>query len=103
MLHTRFKAESPVLKVGSRHGTQPTVTGLSAFSRKPNLDKPAAMPCPYDCCIFGYSNRVNAPDLDNPPIGFEISGLSSGQLSGIQASQGLARGTLLIFRGTGEL
>ncbi len=39
MLHTRFKAESPVLKVGSCHGTQLKVTGLSALSRKPNLDK----------------------------------------------------------------
>src|ERR1700676_1671120 len=39
ILHARFKAESPVAKVGSRHGTQPEVTGLSALSRKPNLDK----------------------------------------------------------------
>src|SRR6202051_1867767 len=39
MLHTRFKAESPVLKVGSCHGTQPKVAGLSALSRKPNLDR----------------------------------------------------------------
>src|ERR1700747_1524126 len=75
MLHTRFKAESPVLKVGSRHGTQPTVTGLSAFSRKPNLDKPAALPCPYNRCIFRYFNSVCAPDLNNPPIFCEISGL----------------------------
>src|SRR5216683_659862 len=46
MLHTRFKAESPVLKVGSSHGTQPKVTGLSALFRKPNLDKPAACRAP---------------------------------------------------------
>src|SRR6266478_4481092 len=44
MLHTRFKAESPVLKVGSCHGTQLKVTGLSALSRKPNLDKLGARP-----------------------------------------------------------
>src|SRR5579863_5401594 len=43
MLHTRFKAESPVLKVGSCHGTQLKVTGLSALPRKPNLDKLAAL------------------------------------------------------------
>jgi hypothetical protein len=42
MLHTRFTAESPVLKVGSCHGTQLKVTGLSALSRKPNLDKPGS-------------------------------------------------------------
>src|SRR5579863_8505627 len=46
MLHTRFKAESPVLKVGSCHGTQLKVTGLSALSRKPNLDKLAACRAP---------------------------------------------------------
>jgi hypothetical protein len=48
MLHTRFKAESPVLEVGSCHGTQPKVTGLSAFFRKPNLDKLAACRAPTD-------------------------------------------------------
>src|SRR6267142_6723565 len=46
MLHTRFKAESPVLRVGSCHGTQPKVTGLSALPRKANLDKPAACRAP---------------------------------------------------------
>src|ERR1700732_2595741 len=46
MLHTRFKAESPVLRVGSCHGTQPKVTGLSALPRKPNLDKLAACRAP---------------------------------------------------------
>src|SRR6202051_3405082 len=46
MLHTRFKAESPVLSVGSCHGTQPKLTGLSALPQKPNLDKPAACRAP---------------------------------------------------------
>src|SRR6266436_4241949 len=48
MLHTRFKAESPVLRVGSCHGTQPKVTGLSALPRKANLDKPAACRAPTE-------------------------------------------------------
>src|SRR5579863_9011957 len=47
MLHTRFKAESPVLKVGSCRGTQLKVTGLSALQRKPNLDKLAALLRPF--------------------------------------------------------
>src|SRR6267142_2625404 len=51
MLHTRFKAESPVLRVGSCHGTQPKVTGLSALPRKANLDKPAACRAPTGCAL----------------------------------------------------
>src|SRR5216683_2493411 len=59
MLHTRFKAESPVLKVGSSHGTQPKVTGLSALFRKPNLDKPAACRAP----TFHYDQRLTRNSL----------------------------------------
>src|SRR5258708_5821106 len=58
MLHTRFKAESPVLKVGSCHGTQLKVTGLSALSRKPNLDKLGACPA-----LLGFHSHSIAPDV----------------------------------------
>src|SRR6266478_8052260 len=57
MLHTRFKAESPVLKVGSCHGTQLKVTGLSALSRKPNLDKLGASPALLGCSCSCFGLR----------------------------------------------
>src|SRR5579859_2950798 len=68
MLHTRFKAESPVLKVGSCHGTQLKVTGLSALSRKPNLDKlaihraPLGVPPLCDLSVSAFSS----PSFSSP-------------------------------------
>src|SRR6266404_6226128 len=77
MLHTRFKAESPVLRVGSCHGTQPKVTGLSALPRKANLDKPATCRAPtanLRTCSFMNSRD---PDLRSVPFACEKGGLGS--------------------------
>src|SRR5580692_3896325 len=48
-LHTRPKAESAVPYLSSCHGTRRKAAGLSALSRKPNLDKLGACPAPTAC------------------------------------------------------
>src|SRR6266478_4279087 len=68
MLHTRFKAESPVLRVGSCHGTQPKVTGLSALPRKANLDKPAACRAPSDETQFPHDFQPRAQLLSQRAV-----------------------------------
>src|SRR6267143_4176284 len=68
MLHTRFKAESPVLRVGSCHGTQPKVTGLSALPRKANLDKPAACRAPTDS-VLSFCGATRLCSFDATPTG----------------------------------
>src|SRR5258708_31951639 len=124
MLHTRFKEDSPVLSVGSCHGTQPKVTGLSALPRKPNLDKPAACCAPPSTdfsrgstgamqqqTVKGHGFGLEGVELDLRELAFfdfapaVDAGLSFLSFSPVQSAQELvgivARGDLAI-RGTGE-
>src|SRR6266481_1453800 len=91
MLHTRFKAESPVLKVGSCHGTQLKVTGLSALSRKPNLDKlgacPALLGCSCSCFGLRGTGTPACPERGRRACALAVSLGGRGFSPGVKRSQ----------------